>query len=326
MFVAFWIPPRGSALVIGPRIDLQPRPGSAIVDEALPQPILNENFGENLGQDFIESHSVSTVEASTHSHIDKSVSESLALEPAHFCSFEASAVRVHADVAMSRDSSPSRGNFAFIDTRLKPDSVLVVELTALKRAKPVRIILTSKSASRVNSCESLSDLCESTYSPMMESEIPEAWDKLAVRISPSGAVYISHNNRRWIRRMRVDEDLEYHVIIPMENVSVLTLVGMATGLGEIKEEPEAELDDFPAEPRDAELPHGLRDGSAPSEAGTAILPNCVVCLGNEREVAVLPCFHVALCEGCSLSLLESEEPKCPICRASITDRNRVHLS
>ena len=90
--------------------------------------------------------------------------------------------------------------------------------------------------------------------------MPEAADELAVRISPSGKVYTSLNNRGWKKRLQVDTDFEYHVIFDMENISVLTLMGVATGLGEADETPKV----FP-------------DVHPPS-AQNLIINECVVCL------------------------------------------------
>ncbi|KAF5306144.1 hypothetical protein FQR65_LT07420 [Abscondita terminalis] len=49
---------------------------------------------------------------------------------------------------------------------------------------------------------------------------------------------------------------------------------------------------------------------------------CVVCKTNPREVILLPCGHVCLCEDCSDEILEL----CPICRESIDKRTAAYLS
>ena len=43
----------------------------------------------------------------------------------------------------------------------------------------------------------------------------------------------------------MDTDFEYHVIFDMEHISVLTLEGEATGLGEVDETPELVSDVHP---------------------------------------------------------------------------------
>ncbi|KAK4875769.1 hypothetical protein RN001_012191 [Aquatica leii] len=49
---------------------------------------------------------------------------------------------------------------------------------------------------------------------------------------------------------------------------------------------------------------------------------CVVCKANPREVILLPCGHVCLCEDCSDEILEL----CPICREVIEKRTAAYLS
>ena len=234
--------------------------------------------------------------------------ENLTLEPAHWYPVKTSKVRVREKVASSPDSSPSSGNFTITETLLRPNSAILVELTALKQMKPVQIILTSEDTSRAYSCETLSELCETTYSVMTETGIPMPWDEVAVRLSPTGAVYISHNNNAWIKKLHVDACLEYHVLFAMEHVSALTLIGIATCLSEINEAPLIDQEVLPVNDRSTSL------------------PECVVCLENEREVAVIPCYHVALCAICANILKTSQESKCPICRVVILDVKKLHLS
>ena len=44
---------------------------------------------------------------------------------------------------------------------------------------------------------------------------------------------------------------------------------------------------------------------------------CVVCLTETRQVAVLPCRHLCLCRGCAEVIRASpiHQQKCPICRS-----------
>lgn len=44
---------------------------------------------------------------------------------------------------------------------------------------------------------------------------------------------------------------------------------------------------------------------------------CVVCLGEEREVILLECGHVCVCAACAQQLLTANQ-QCPVCRAVIT--------
>ncbi|KAF5292592.1 hypothetical protein FQA39_LY13925 [Lamprigera yunnana] len=49
---------------------------------------------------------------------------------------------------------------------------------------------------------------------------------------------------------------------------------------------------------------------------------CVVCKVNPKEVILLPCGHVCLCEDCSVEILN----KCPVCREYIDKRSAAYLS
>lgn len=195
----------------------------------------------------------------------------------------------------------------YIDTPLKPNSALVLELTALKRRRPVEIVLTLKDANRVYSCSSLPELCKTTFSFMMESEVPKSGDELAVLISPGGVVYLSHNNRGWIKRMQVDADFEYHVVLDMKHITVLSLIGVRTGVGEVKEQV-------------------VVPGNQSSDAQDGTLLECIKCLTDARLAALKPCFHVALCESCARNLLRSEKPHCPLCRTHIADIQKLYFA
>mmetsp|Transcript_9559 Transcript_9559/g.12511 ORF Transcript_9559/g.12511 Transcript_9559/m.12511 type:complete len:354 (-) Transcript_9559:211-1272(-) len=51
-------------------------------------------------------------------------------------------------------------------------------------------------------------------------------------------------------------------------------------------------------------------------------PDCVVCMSAEKNVMVLPCSHVCLCEECAKQLpLRSKN--CPICREAFTDVMKI---
>jgi len=47
--------------------------------------------------------------------------------------------------------------------------------------------------------------------------------------------------------------------------------------------------------------------------------SCIICLENERCVALIPCGHLCLCRECS-----GTQKKCPICRTPIQDLLRTY--
>lgn len=59
--------------------------------------------------------------------------------------------------------------------------------------------------------------------------------------------------------------------------------------------------------RDNDLPENMR---------------CVVCQESPREVILLPCGHLCLCEDCSAKLSSN----CPVCRSQISNRAAAFLS
>lgn len=48
---------------------------------------------------------------------------------------------------------------------------------------------------------------------------------------------------------------------------------------------------------------------------------CVVCRTNPREIILLPCGHVCLCEDCADGIINH----CPICRAKITQKTAAYI-
>ncbi|EZA62430.1 hypothetical protein DMN91_003756 [Ooceraea biroi] len=48
---------------------------------------------------------------------------------------------------------------------------------------------------------------------------------------------------------------------------------------------------------------------------------CVVCKTNAREIILLPCGHVCICEDCSASINNN----CPICRTQITQKAAAYI-
>lgn len=49
---------------------------------------------------------------------------------------------------------------------------------------------------------------------------------------------------------------------------------------------------------------------------------CVVCIDKPKSVALVPCGHVCMCDGCAR---RSEISRCPICRHDITSTMAVFL-
>lgn len=52
--------------------------------------------------------------------------------------------------------------------------------------------------------------------------------------------------------------------------------------------------------------------------------DCVVCMNEPREVMVLPCRHMCLCQGCA-DMLRFQSNKCPICRSMVQSLLRVRM-
>ncbi|XP_023014313.2 mitochondrial E3 ubiquitin protein ligase 1 [Leptinotarsa decemlineata] len=48
---------------------------------------------------------------------------------------------------------------------------------------------------------------------------------------------------------------------------------------------------------------------------------CVVCKTNPKEIILLPCGHVCLCEDCSVDISD----QCPVCRANIETKNVAYV-
>lgn len=51
------------------------------------------------------------------------------------------------------------------------------------------------------------------------------------------------------------------------------------------------------------------------------LCKCVICMTSDRSVVLKPCGHFSMCEKCSRDL-----KTCPLCRCSISDKIKVHMS
>lgn len=57
------------------------------------------------------------------------------------------------------------------------------------------------------------------------------------------------------------------------------------------------------------------DENLPSEV------RCIVCMENPREIILLPCKHVCLCEDCA----EKISRMCPVCNKRIEGKRAVYL-
>ena len=51
---------------------------------------------------------------------------------------------------------------------------------------------------------------------------------------------------------------------------------------------------------------------------------CLICLTEKKNVAVLPCRHVIYCETCMNEIAKKSKNECPICRTSVSSFLKVH--
>lgn len=49
---------------------------------------------------------------------------------------------------------------------------------------------------------------------------------------------------------------------------------------------------------------------------------CVICNANPREIILLPCGHVSICEDCSDGISKD----CPVCRTKIEKKLPAYIS
>ena len=79
--------------------------------------------------------------------------------------------------------------------------------------------------------------------------------------------------------------------------------------------------------RGAALPLGSgEEGAATSKSAAAATDVrhdnnrwlCVVCMEEEKVVALLPCRHMCMCAACTMSIMASSK-QCPVCRTAISD-------
>ena len=112
------------------------------------------------------------------------------------------------------------------------EAALIAQFTVLESTKHTWIVLTIKNSNHVYSCSTFGELRNSIFHQMMVSEISETAGELYVKISSNSKFNASNNNRGWRTRSGVDTDNQYHVIYDVEQISVLSLMEVATGLSE----------------------------------------------------------------------------------------------
>ena len=66
----------------------------------------------------------------------------------------------------------------------------------------------------------------------------------------------------------------------------------------------------------------LEDDKARLEKECKELKNCGICLEEQKQILLLPCHHIYLCQKC----FDNCHCKCPICREKITDHAKVFIS
>ncbi|GMS79875.1 hypothetical protein PENTCL1PPCAC_2050 [Pristionchus entomophagus] len=68
----------------------------------------------------------------------------------------------------------------------------------------------------------------------------------------------------------------------------------------------------------------LSVSSNSSVAGSPSTLDCVICLTNRKDILFRPCNHMAVCKDCLPSLMDEDEPLCPLCRAEIDSHFQVY--
>ncbi len=51
---------------------------------------------------------------------------------------------------------------------------------------------------------------------------------------------------------------------------------------------------------------------------------CCVCFDNKKEILILPCRHLCICEKCSEGTGAASISKCPVCRCAISQKLKVY--
>mmetsp|Transcript_9853 Transcript_9853/g.17912 ORF Transcript_9853/g.17912 Transcript_9853/m.17912 type:complete len:128 (+) Transcript_9853:478-861(+) len=65
------------------------------------------------------------------------------------------------------------------------------------------------------------------------------------------------------------------------------------------------------------MPNPRAGNSSPAAEGEADGGDCVICLSNPREVAILHCRHVCLCLTCAQITSSTWSFQCPVCRGRV---------
>ena len=50
---------------------------------------------------------------------------------------------------------------------------------------------------------------------------------------------------------------------------------------------------------------------------------CCICLDNKKDNALIPCGHFVTCFDCAESVLQNDNPQCPVCRSNVHDM--IHI-
>ena len=53
---------------------------------------------------------------------------------------------------------------------------------------------------------------------------------------------------------------------------------------------------------------------------------CIICLSEPKDTAILPCHHLCVCHGCAQLLLKHGSPECPICRQRSVNYVRIDIT
>lgn len=68
-----------------------------------------------------------------------------------------------------------------------------------------------------------------------------------------------------------------------------------------------------------------QEAAAPLEAPRKAGSKCIVCFEKDVNQLMMPCMHVATCEGCAAKILSGKAPACPVCRATIVSLSTIYL-
>jgi len=56
---------------------------------------------------------------------------------------------------------------------------------------------------------------------------------------------------------------------------------------------------------------------------SSLVSECVVCLIEGKDTAILPCRHLCLCGDCARIIKRQSPPRCPVCRAQVESTVRI---